>query len=285
MSTEGRITEFTNDGFVFEVSDRGPLDGEIVVCLHGFPQPASSWDGVTERLVAHGHRVLAPTQRGYADRARPRRRRDYTLDRLTGDLLALLDTVGAERVHLVGHDWGAGVVWHAAATHPERFATITPVSTPHMGALARSLVRSTQLVSSWYMVAFQFPWLPEKTLARTGPERAAQMLRRDGLSAEGAAAAAELLCDPEAARGMIGWYRALPLSARTPVGPVEVPCVYIWSDGDRYLGRWAAEHTADFVTGPYRFIEITGGSHWLPDTHPERIADAITAIASEYPAD
>lgn len=284
MNNGDRITTFTNGGFTFEVSDTGPVDGEIVVCLHGFPQPASSWDKVTDRLVANGYRVLAPTQRGYSPLARPRRRRDYTLGKLTGDVIALVDTVGADRVHLVGHDWGAGVVWHAAATHPERFATITPVSTPHIAALARSMVRSSQLLHSWYMAAFQIPWLPEKALGRSGPDRARQVFERDGLSAESAAAAAALLTDPEVARGMIGWYRALPLSLRRPVGPVDVPCVFIWSDGDHYLGRWAAEHTADFVTGPYRFIEIAGGTHWLPDTHPDRIADAVTAIASEYPA-
>lgn len=283
MTHSERITTFMNDGFTFDVTDVGPIDGEIVVCLHGFPQPASSWNAVSERLVAKGYRVLAPTQRGYSASARPPRRRDYTLDKLTGDVVALVDAVGAERVHLVGHDWGAGVVWHAAATHPERFATIIPVSTPHIAALSRSMVRSSQLLHSWYMVAFQIPRVPEVLLGRSGPERAHQVFVRDGLSEESAAAAAKLLTDPETARGMIGWYRALPLSMRRPVGTVGVPCVYIWSDGDHYLGRWAAEHTADFVTGPYRFVEITGGTHWLPDSHPDRIADAVSAIASEYP--
>lgn len=286
MGDGDRITTFTNDGSTFAVSDRGPLDGEIVVCLHGFPQPASSWDAVAERLAERGFRVLAPTQRGYSAGARPRRRRDYTVDKLAGDVVALIDAVGAERVHLVGHDWGAAVVWQTAADHAERLATIVPVSTPHPGALARSMVRSRQLLQSWYMVAFQVPWLPEKLLSRSGSDRARRMFVDDGLSEPAAAAAAGLLTDPEVARGMIGWYRALPLAVRNAnaTGTVDVPCVYIWSDGDHYLGRWAAEHTAEHVTGPYRFIEVTGGTHWLPDTHPGRIADAVTAIASEYPS-
>lgn len=281
---DGRIEHFENDGFTFEVTDTGPPDGEIVVCLHGFPQPASSWRGVSDLLTANGYRVLAPTQRGYAPGARPQRRRDYTIDRLAGDVVALIDAAGAERVHLVGHDWGGIVAWQVAASHPERLATMTSVSTPHPGAFTRSMVHSSQLLHSWYMAAFQIPWLPEKAMAKTGVERATEALIGDGLGPESARAAAELLCDPQTARGMIAWYRALPYAAKHPTGPVEVPSVYIWSDGDHYLGRWAAEHTAEWVTGPYRFIEITDGTHWLPDTHPGRIADAVSAIAAEYPA-
>lgn len=282
--SDDRIRAFTNDGFTFDVSDTGPIDGEIVVCLHGFPQPASSWHQVADRLNANGLRVLAPTQRGYCASARPLRRRDYAIDKLAGDVVALVDAAGVERVHLVGHDWGAAVAWQVAAAHPERLATVTPVSTPHPGAFAKSMTHSSQLAHSWYMVAFQIPWLPEKAMGATGVERATTSLARDGLSDDAARAAAALLTDPAVARGMIGWYRALPLSAKSPAGKVDVPCVYIWSDGDHYLGRWAAEHTAEWVTGPYRFVEISGGTHWLPDSHPDRIADAVSAIASEYPS-
>lgn len=284
MAAHRRISEFTNDGFTFDVLDSGPIDGEVVVCLHGFPQPASSWDQVTERLTARGFRVLAPTQRGYAPRARPTSRRAYTTTKLAGDVVALVDAVEADRVHVVGHDWGGGVAWQLAASHPDRCATMTSVSTPHPSAMIASMTHSTQLLHSWYMLAFQIPWLPETLMAKVGPARAIETFVKDGLSEESAAASAALLCDPEVAKGMIGWYRALPFAGKDPIGRVDVPSVYVWSDGDHYLGRWAAEHTADWVNGPYRFIEIPGGTHWLPDTHPGRIADAIAAIATEHPA-
>ncbi|HET8930982.1 MAG TPA: alpha/beta fold hydrolase [Acidimicrobiales bacterium] len=284
MSDGDRISEFTNDGFTFEVLDSGPVDGEVVVCLHGFPQPASSWAQVTERLTSSGFRVLAPTQRGYSPRARPTSRRAYTTGKLAGDIVALLDAVDADRMHVVGHDWGGGVAWQLAASHPDRCATLTSVSTPHPGAVVKSMTHSSQLLHSWYMLAFQIPWLPETLMAKVGPARAKDTFVKDGLSESAAQASAELLCDPEVARGMIGWYRALPFAGKEPIGKIAVPSVYLWSDGDHYLGRWAAEHTAEWVTGPYRFIEIPGGTHWLPDTHPMRIADAVTAIAAEYPA-
>ncbi len=285
MTDDQRITTFTNDGYTFEVTDSGPLDGEVVVCLHGFPQPASSWDAVAARLVEAGFRVLAPTQRGYTLGTLAQRRRDYTTSKLAGDVVALLDAADTRRAHIVGHDWGGGVAWQFAWSHPDRCATLTVVSTPHPGAIAKSMIRSSQLLHSWYMVAFQVPRLPEALLARVGHDRAKAGLMKDGLGEPAAEASAALLTDPTIARGMINWYRGLPFSTSDPVGPITVPTVYVWSDRDRYLGRWAAEHTAEWVQGPYRFIEISGGTHWLPDTHPDEIAEAVATVAGANAAE
>ena len=198
--------------------------------------------------------------------------------------MALLDAAGVDRAHVVGHDWGGGVAWALAALHPDRVATLSVISTPHPGAMRQAMVHSTQGLHSWYMLAFQIPALPEWLIARSGPERIRTGLVSDGLGADAAAAATALLCDREAARAMINWYRALPFSAKVPIGAIGVPTTYIWSDHDRYLGRYAAEHTADWVTGPYRFVEIPGGTHWLPDTHPGQITDAVRRLAEETAA-
>ena len=154
---------------------------------------------------------------------------------------------------------------------------------PPPGAFQQSFVHSTQGLHSWYMLAFQLPWLPEKLVGAGKGEQVRKGLVKGGLTDESAADSARLLADPATARTMINWYRGLPFSARQPIGKVEVPTVYVWSDGDAFLGRWAAEHTADWVTGPYRFVEIAGGTHWIPEEHPDRLADAIRAVSSEYP--
>lgn len=284
MTQADRISTYSNAGFTFDVTDRGPLDGEAVICLHGFPQSSRSWEPVGDRLVDAGLRVLAPDQRGYSPGARPKRRRDYTTALLAADVVALIDAVGRDRVHIVGHDWGGAVAWQLAATHADRVATMTAVSTPHPRAMVQSFVRSTQGLHSWYMGAFQLPWLPEKIVSAGGGDRVKDGLVKGGLSNESAADSARLLSDPATARTMINWYRALPFSSRDPIGKVEVPTVYVWSDRDAFLGRWAAEHTADWVAGPYRFVEIHGGSHWIPEEHPDRLADAVRAVSSEFPA-
>ncbi len=61
-----RITSYAHDGLTFDVVDEGPLDGPVVVLLHGFPERATSWRGVTGRLHRHGLRTLAVDQRGYS---------------------------------------------------------------------------------------------------------------------------------------------------------------------------------------------------------------------------
>ena len=66
MSSQQRLTTFSNDGLEFDVSDDGPLDGDIVVLLHGWPQTAACWESVSQRLNAAGYRTLRPNQRGYS---------------------------------------------------------------------------------------------------------------------------------------------------------------------------------------------------------------------------
>lgn len=112
------MEQFRRGDLTFDVLDAGPADGPVVVLLHGFPEINQSWQPLIDSLVAHGYRCLAPNQRGYSPGARPKRRRDYTLAELVDDAAALIDASGAERVHLVGHDWGAAVAWGVAQSRP-----------------------------------------------------------------------------------------------------------------------------------------------------------------------
>ena len=54
-----------------------------------------------------------------------------------------------------------------------------------------------------------------------------------------------------------------------------MPTTYVWSDGDVAVGRIAAEACADQVTGDYRFVELAGISHWIPEQAPEQLARAV----------
>src|SRR5687767_11390736 len=96
--------------------------------LHGFPQTRCCWERVGPGLAAAGCRVLSLVQRGYSPRARPAGYRSYGLDRLAGDALAVRDALGAERLHLVGHDFGGIVGWYLAGCRPEALTTLTSIS-------------------------------------------------------------------------------------------------------------------------------------------------------------
>lgn len=266
---------FVRDGLTFDVTDEGPADGRVVILLHGFPEDRQSWSAVIPHLTEAGYRVLAPDQRGYSPGARPKGRRAYATSELALDVLALADVAGAEQFDVIGHDWGAGVAWQLAANHARRIRTMTSLTVPHPRAMMDAVLRSSQLLHSWYMLFFQLPWLPEAAMKMAGAERAAQSLERDGLDPETARRYAKRMQDPKAMTGAVNWYRALPFSGRSPMPKVHVPTLYVYADKDRYLTRYAAERTARYVTGPYRFEVLEGVTHWVPTVAADRVSGLI----------
>ncbi|CAA9281804.1 MAG: Epoxide hydrolase [uncultured Blastococcus sp.] len=270
------VDTFTRDGLTFDVLDAGPPDGEPVVLLHGFPQDSTAWDRVAPALHQHGLRTLAPDQRGYCPTARPRGRGPYRLRETTADVLGLLDAAGLESAHVVGHDWGAVVGWALGAWHPERMRTLTAISVPHPGAMARAMVTSDQALRSSYVGAFQVPYLPERLLLAGNGTALRRMLRSSGLPDAAADRYVSRMREPGALTAALGWYRALPMSSRDPVGRVRVPTLHLWSTGDAFLGRAATEDTARFVDAPYRLEVFDDVTHWIPELAPERVADLVT---------
>lgn len=270
-----RITTYEHDGLTFDVVDSGPIDGEPVVLLHGFPDRAMSWGAVAERLQAAGLRTLAPDQRGYSPGARPRGRRAYATPRLVGDVLALVDRLGGS-AHLVGHDWGAAVAWGTAMHHPAAVRSLTAVSVPHPAAFVDAMPRG-QAAQSWYMALFQLPWLPERLLSHRS-ERLDAMLRQGGMSEADVERYHRDVVGHGALTGGLNWYRAVPFTRPSwSRVRVTVPTTYVWSDRDVALGRWGAEHTADWVGADYAFVELEGVSHWIPTEAPDALAAAILA--------
>jgi pimeloyl-ACP methyl ester carboxylesterase len=267
-----RIRDFVNDGYVFPVRDEGPIDGEIVVLLHGFPQTSKSWDAVTAGLNAAGYRTLVFDQRGYTPTARPRGRFAYRISALVGDVAALVATVGSS-VHLVGHDWGAIVAWATAAARPDLVRTLTAVSVPHSRAYLRSLLSSTQAFKSYYIAVFQIPWLAD-TVLRRFPKLTDRLLADGGMGAAALRQVHSDVIESGALTPAINWYRALPFSSPRYLQRVTRPTTYVWSADDIALGRRCAQLCERYVTGPYRF-EVVDGSHWIPEEKPEFVRDLI----------
>jgi pimeloyl-ACP methyl ester carboxylesterase len=265
-----RMTSFTRDGLVFDVRDAGPLDGTPVVLLHGFPQDSRSWDAVSPLLHARGYRTIAPDQRGYSPRAQPRPRHAYRPSELVQDIVALIEEAGRGPVHLVGHDWGAGVAWAVAARRPDLLRSLTALSVPHPAAFFRAIFTSSQARRSRYMLFFQLPWLPERQL--TSGKGWEHLLRSTGMSPKSAGRDAERMRDRDTARSALNWYRAMFMSKPgADQAKISVPTLYVWSTRDAAIGPQGAALTPAFVTGPYTYEVLEGVSHWIPEEVPERL--------------
>ncbi|HET9419996.1 MAG TPA: alpha/beta fold hydrolase [Nocardioides sp.] len=270
-----RITSVRRDGLTFDVFDEGPLDGEVVVLLHGFPERSTTWRSVAPLLHERGYRTIAMDQRGYSPGARPERRWNYRISQLTDDVLALIDRVGGP-VHLVGHDWGAVPSWAVAIERPDQLRTLTAVSVPHPMAFLRATVTSQQFRKSYYIALFQLPFLPEWLAGKPGG-RVDTELRKGGMTGDEVARFRREIVDDGALHYALMWYRAVMMvdPRLSPNRKVRVPTTFVWSDRDVACDRRGAELTEQYVDAPYELVVLEGVSHWIPTQAPEPLAEAI----------
>jgi pimeloyl-ACP methyl ester carboxylesterase len=269
----GQLLRVDVGDLTFDVRADGPDDGRPVLLLHGFPETAASWAAVTPRLTEAGLRTYAVDQLGYSAGARPAEVGAYALPNLaqvTADLMTAMDV---PRADVVGHDWGANVAWALAAWHPDRVRSLTAVSVPHPTAFTGAWRSDPeQQERSGYIRLFWQEGKAEEVLLADGARRLRRMFG-DAVPAEAVDEYVAVLSAPGALTAALNWYRAM--SSGTPVDPVDVPTTYVWSDADVAIGRTAADGCADCVRGDYRFVELPGVSHWIPEQAPEALAGAI----------
>ena len=257
----------------FDVRADGPEDGRPVLLLHGFPETSLSWAAVTPLLTSAGLRTYAVDQLGYSPGARPAEVGAYALTNLaqvTADLMTALDAPVAD---VVGHDWGANAAWALAAWHGDRVRSLTAVSVPHPTAFTAAFRSDPeQKERSGYIRLFWQEGKAEEVLLADDARRLRRMF--GGVVPEEAVDEyVAVLSAPGALTAALNWYRAM--SSATPVDDVTVPTTYVWSDDDVAIGRRAAEGCAAHVTADYRFVELPGVSHWIPEEAPAELARAI----------
>jgi pimeloyl-ACP methyl ester carboxylesterase len=271
--------QIRTNGVRLHVVTAGPVDGPLVVLLHGFPD---FWYGFRRQvafLAERGFRVMAPDQRGYAESDKPASIAAYQIRELTADVLGLIEAAGREKAHVVGHDWGGGVAWMLAVRNPEKVERLAILNAPHPTVMMTTLKGSAeQLLRSWYMFFFQLPRLPEKLLTAGGGRKAF-----DSIAAEAAPGAfteadyalyREAWTRPGAATGMVSWYRAMFRNLKSlPRGQdarVRVPALVIWGTGEKYIVRAMADESVALCDDG-RLELIEGASHWVKDDAPDRV--------------
>ncbi|MGJ3509688.1 alpha/beta fold hydrolase [Enemella sp. A6] len=265
---------------IFDALVSGPPDGEPVLLLHGFPQTMAMWRPLLDDLGRQGYRCVAFNQRGYSPDARPDGVEAYRTDELAGDVVDVLDHLGWERTHLIGHDWGAAVAWRVALAAPERLRTLNVLSVGHPEALSEAIGSDDdQRSRSDYIGFLRRPDAAELLLA----DDAARLrgFFADSPAADELGDTLEVLGEPAGLDAALNWYRG---AGRTEPGApkVNLPVLFLWSDNDPALGRVAAERTGDHVAGPYRFVVLEGISHWIVQEAPGRVLAEVSRHISEH---
>jgi len=249
-------------------------DGEGVILLHGFAETSIMWGPLLDKLAKAGFRAIAFDQRGYSPGARPFRVNAYSSVRLAADVIAVATAVGFDRFHVVGHDFGGAIAWIAADRFPREILSVTSLSMPHPGALGEALEdRHAQWRQSSYVPLYRIPVLPELVL---GFNRAAylQHLKWQLQPPEQVHEYKQVFSEPGALRSALNWYRAFAFHSRDPLGKIRQPTLFMWGNADGAFGRVAAEQTANYVDGPFRFHRLKAG-HLLMLEVPELVANAV----------
>jgi pimeloyl-ACP methyl ester carboxylesterase len=252
-------------GIKFEVTG----EGAPVVLLHGFPDTGRLWRHQVPALVDAGFQVIVPDQRGYGASDKPTDVDAYSVLHLSADVVAILDALGIERAHVVGHDWGAAVAWAVALFAPERVERLVVLSVGHPNAFRGAGL--AQRERSWYMLLFQFEGIAETWLSANGWAN----FRNWSRYPEADEVIADLERDGSLTTGL-NWYRANvgPATLLEPplqLPPVTAPTMGVWSTDDVALLEHQMTASEEFVTGPWRYERLEGVGHWMQLEAPERV--------------
>jgi pimeloyl-ACP methyl ester carboxylesterase len=267
--------EIDGVGIEYEVTGEGPP----VILLHGFPDSGRVWRHQVTALSEAGFRVIVPDLRGYGRSDKPADREAYSMRLLIGDVLAVLSDAGAERAHVVGHDWGAAIAWVLAAYAGDRVDRFVALSVGHPATMRARGYEQHQ--KSWYMLLFLFPGVAEEWLTADGWAE----FRRWGGHPDGDQVIRDLEADGSLTPGL-NYYRANidPRSfarPRTQLPPIEAPTMGVWSSHDMALTEAQMVNSSAGVAGPWRYERIDGAGHWLQLEAPDELNRLLVDFLAE----
>ncbi|KAI3936576.1 hypothetical protein MKW92_032414 [Papaver armeniacum] len=159
------------NGIKMHIAEKG--EGPVVLLVHGFPAIWYSWRHQILTLAASGYKAVAPDLRGYGDTDAPSSAQTYTCFHIVDDLVSLIDTLGQDKVFVVGHDWGAIISWYLCLFRPDKVEALVNLSVTFIPRIP--FVRPLTLLRAiygdeYYIIRFQEPGEMEAEFARVGTE-------------------------------------------------------------------------------------------------------------------
>ena len=261
------------DGLRMHVAAAG--QGEPVLLLHGFPQHWWEWRGVIPALAEH-HRVIVPDLRGTGWTDAPKT--GYERDQLLADVVALLDALEVDRVHVIAHDWSSLISYFLCFEHPERVRSYLCLAIPH--PYIRFDVRALPTIRHlWFQYVNATPGLGP-WLLRSGRQRLLRRIIRGFSSPRTTWSEDDLeiftsrMREPARARAASRLYRGLILTELVRIA------------GGRYRDRRLTTPTVILAGSddPVMRVELLGGyEDHADDLTIKSVADASHFIADEQP--
>ncbi|MET7698583.1 alpha/beta hydrolase [Streptomyces sp. NPDC005485] len=265
-------------------------NGPLVLCLHGFPDHAGSWEGILESLAKGGYWAVAPAQRGYWP-AGAAPDGSYRASATGQDVLNLIEALGRDRADLVGHDLGARAAYAAASLDATRVRRLVGMAVPYGPQLRTAwLTNGDQQRRSWYMYFFQTAlaepavelndfafidrlwqeWSPGYELPDA--ERAAlkETFRAPGVLTETLGYYRQLFSPPagEATRA---------LEARAS-GAITVPSLYLHGADDNCMSVELSDGMEAAFKNGFERVVVPRAGHFLHLEQPKPVADHILSF-------
>ena len=254
--------------------------GDAVILLHGFPETSRMYYDLIPVLVSKGYKVVAPDQRGYSQGARPPKISDYSIDKLSQDVIDIADAFQFEKFHLVGHDWGSAVGWVTAALYSERIISWTALSVPHLDAFFDAInTDKDQQRKSQYIKFFKKPILPELYFKIFGYTYLKNIWRKSSqLEIE---KYLEVFKQRGALKASLNWYRENMKDENKMIGNIDTPTLIIYGLKDMAIGEKSVDESEKYLKGKYKIEKLNSG-HWLIQESFEAVSNSILQHLNTY---
>jgi len=116
-------------------------EGPLVVFVHGFPESWYSWRHQLGPVAAAGFTAAAIDVRGYGGSDKPHAVAAHDMETMVADVAGVIEALAPDdRAILVGHDWGAPIVWSTALIRPDRVRAVAGLSVPYTGVPAAPFI-------------------------------------------------------------------------------------------------------------------------------------------------
>jgi len=251
-------------------------DGPLLVLLHGFPDYHYTWRDQVPALSKH-FKVVALDLRGYNESDKPEGIDNYKMEKLVGDVAAVLDHFKQKKAVVAGHDWGGAIAWSFAMAHPDKVDRLMILNLPHPNGLMRELAHNPeQQKNSEYARTFQKPdaaklITPEMLVIWVKEPEA----RKKYLSA----------LQRSSMEGMLNYYKANyprePYRADAKFPSVKCPVLMIHGLDDKALLPGALNDTWKWVEKDLTIITVPGAGHFVHRDRPEFVARKMVGWLTE----